>query len=87
MKENQLRQQEQIREQYELLNLTRAETNENRKLLKKIGELLQLNGSFTVLSRETIMLTYDKNFTLNMLQCRGIIAVLWDRLTKIQLDM
>ena len=54
-------QYEQLKEQYKLLNLTRVETGENRELLKRLDrELLHLNASFTVLSRETIMLIYDK---------------------------
>ena len=70
-------QQEQRREQYELFNLTRKETAKNRKLLKKLyGKLLQLNTSSPVLSRETIVLTYDTNFILIMLQLRERIAVL-----------
>ena len=81
-------QQEQIKQQYELLNLTRIVTAENRKLLMKLDkELLHLNASFAVLSRETIMLTFDKNFILTMLHLRGKIAVLQDRLTQIQFDI
>ena len=52
---------------------------ENKKLFRTLDrDLLQLNVSFTVISRETIMLAYDKNFILNMLQLRGKIAVLKD---------
>ena len=55
-------QQEQIMEQYELLNVARIETAKSRELLTKVDrELLQVHASFTVLSRETIFLTYDKN--------------------------
>ena len=36
LKEDQLMQQEQIGEQYELFNLTKVETANNRKLLKKL---------------------------------------------------
>ena len=77
LKENQLMQPEQTREQYESMNLTRVETTKDRKLLKKLDrKSLQLNASFTVLSRETIMVTYDKNFILTMLQLRSKNAVL-----------
>ena len=56
------------KEQYELLNLMRIETAKNRKLLTKLDrDSVQLNASFTVISRETIILTYDKNFILTML--------------------
>ena len=85
LKEKLLTQQEQIREQYELLNLSRVGTAKNRKLLKKLGrQLLQLNASFTVLSRETIMLNYDKNFMLTMLQLMRKISVLQYELTQVQ---
>ena len=61
LKENELLQQQQIKEQYELLNLTRVETAGNRKLLRKSDrELLQLNTSFTTLYRETIILISNK---------------------------
>ena len=44
-------QQEQIREQYQLLNLTRIEIDENGKLLRKLDQdLLQFYASFTLLS-------------------------------------
>ena len=57
LKENHLIQQDQIKEQYELLNLTRVEPAEKRKLLKKLDrELLQVNSSFTTLSRQMIIL-------------------------------
>ena len=75
-------QQEKIGEQYELLNLIRVETTENRKLCKNIREWWQYNASFTVLPKETIILTYDKNFT--MLQLTDKIAVLQGGLTQIQ---
>ena len=76
-----------IREQYELLNLSRIETAKTGKLCRKLDrELLQLNTSFTVISRETVMLTYKK-IILNMLQHRQKIAVLRDGLTQIQLDI
>ena len=56
-----------------------VETVENRKLLKKLDrELPQLSTNFTTLSTETIILTYDKNFILTMLQLRGKISVLHD---------
>ena len=62
-------QQGQIGNQYELMNLTRIEITENKKLLRKLdGDLLQLNTTFTVISRATIMLTYDKNFIWTILQ-------------------
>ena len=48
-------------------------------------ELLQLNTSFTALSRVTIMLIYDKNFILTMLHLRGKIEVLQDVLTQIHI--
>ena len=61
-------QQQQVKEQYELLNLTRVETAEYYELNKKLDqELLQLNVSFTTLSRERIMLTYDTNFILTVM--------------------
>ena len=69
LQENQLVQPEQIRKQYELLNSTRIETAKNRKLFRKLGrEILQLNASFTVVSRWTIMMSYDKHSILTMLQ-------------------
>ena len=87
LKENQLMQQEQIRECYEFLNITRVETVENRKLLKRLyREIFQLNACFTVLSTETIMLTYHKNFILIILQLRGKIAALQDGLTPVQFN-
>ena len=77
LKENQLMQQEQIKEQYELINLTRVETAKNEKLFRKLDyDLLQLNATFTALSRDMIMLIYDKNFIFNMLQLRGQISML-----------
>ena len=77
MKENYLMQWDQIKEQYKLLNLTSVENDENRKFLKKLDrKLLQLNASFITLSRETIMLTYDKDFILTMLQLRVKVVVL-----------
>ena len=69
---NQLMQQEQIWEQYKLLHLTRIETAENRRIPRKLDrELLKLDATFTGISRETIMLTLDKNFILTMLKLRG----------------
>ena len=60
-----------------LLNLTRVETAENRKLFKRLEcELLQLNASFTTLSMETVMLISNKNFILTMLQLRDKISIL-----------
>ena len=56
-------QQEQIREQYETLNLTRI-NHKNRKLLRNLDRgLLQLNVSFKLISRVPIMLTYDKTLS------------------------
>ena len=47
--------------QYKLLNRPRVENAGKGKLLKKLDrEILQPNASFTTLSRELIMLTYDK---------------------------
>ena len=70
-------QQEEIREQYELWNLTRIETAKYRKLLRKLDkELLQLNASFALISRETNMLIYGKNFTLAKFKLRGKLVVL-----------
>ena len=41
--------QQQIKEQYELLNLIKVETTENRKLPRQLDrELLQFNASFTI---------------------------------------
>ena len=37
-------------------------------------ELLQLNTTFTVLSRETVKITYDKNYILTMLHLRSKIS-------------
>ena len=77
LQDNHLIQQEQITEQYDLLYLTRKETTENRKLLIKLGrDLLQLDASFTVTSREIIMLVYDKNFIFNYVNTLRKIAVL-----------
>ena len=45
------------------LNLTRVESAENQKLLRKLDlELLQLHASFTALSMETIMLMIGISF-------------------------
>ena len=61
LKEKQIMKEEQIKEQYELLNLTRVEAAKNWKLPRKLDwELLQLNASFSAPSRETIILIYDK---------------------------
>ena len=75
-------------QQYELINLIGMETAENRKLFRKLArELLQLKASFTVLSRKTIMLTYEKNSIFTTLQLKGKIAVLQDRFTQIEFDI
>ena len=61
LNEGQLMQQEKFKEQYEWFNLTRVEAPENRKLVKTLDqELFQSNASFPPLSREMIMLTYNK---------------------------
>ena len=87
LKENQMVQQEQIKEQCVLFNVTGVETAENRKLLQKIDrELLQLNASVITFPREMIMLTYDKN-NLTMSQLRGKIADLLGGLSQIQFDI
>ena len=53
--------------QYELINLTRVDTAENKKLLRKLNhDLIQLNESFFLISRETILLRNDKDFILTM---------------------
>ena len=58
------------------------------KITHKLGsELLQINASFTALSRETRMLTGGKNFILRMLQLIGKVSVLQDGLTQIQFDI
>ena len=70
-------QKKQIMEQYELFNLNGIEAAKNRKMLRKLDrEILQLNASFTICFRETIVLIHDKNFILTMLQPIGKIAVL-----------
>ena len=52
----------QIKEQFELLNLTRVKTAGNWKLLrKKDREFLQLNASFATLSREMMVPMCEKN--------------------------
>ena len=80
-------QQEQIKEQYELLSLTRVETV-NRKILKDLDqEWLLFSESFTVPSRETITLTYDKKVIFTMPQLRHKIAILQDALIQIQFDI
>ena len=48
---------------------------------------MQLNASITVLSRETLMLTYDKNFILMILDLRGKVSILHDSLTQVQFDI
>ena len=60
---------------------------ESNLLRKRDWELLQLHTSFNVLSREKIMLTFDKNFILTMLQLWGEVSVLWNSLTQIQFGM
>ena len=78
-------QQEQIKEQLKLINLTRVEMVKNWKMLRQSDcMLLQSNASFTALFREMIMLTYDKNFTLTMLHLKEKIAIFQDCLTQIQ---
>ena len=87
MKESQLIQQKQFREQFGLINLTKVETVESHKLEQKLDqEIIQLHNSFTTLSREIIMLTYDKYFILTMQQLWREMSVLWDGLTQIQFN-
>ena len=64
-------QKEQIRKQYDLLSLTATETAKNRKLLRNLDrKLLQLNTSFTVLSREIFMLTLSMlHVTIVLFSC------------------
>ena len=72
LKENWLIQQEQVRKHYKLINLTRVETAVNCKLLRKLDqELIQLNINFPSLSRETIMLAYDKILFSLCYNCEG----------------
>ena len=77
LERNQFIQWEQIREQYEMLNLTTVEIAENKKLIKKLDrKVLQLNTGFMPLLGKKNMITHDKNFFLTMLQLRGKVPTL-----------
>ena len=88
LNENQLIQQAQIQEQWELIILTRVEAVENHKPLRALsGDLAKLNTSFFYLSTETILLTYEKNFILSLLQLQGKNICAQSSLTQIQFDI
>ena len=80
-------QQAQVQKQYKLINLTRMKTAENWQLVRKLNRhLIHLNHSLFSWSKESLLLTYDSNFILTLLQLRGIISILKAELTRIQFD-
>ena len=63
LKEYQLIHQAQVQEQCELEHLTRVKTAETVKILRKLSQsFIQFNESFFLMQRQTMLLTYAKNF-------------------------
>ena len=85
---NQNVQQEQIKENFILNNLTRVEMTWNRRILKQLDvKLISLNHSVYSLQAEIGRLQIDRNFILSMLQIRSPLSTLLVGIIQLNKDL
>ena len=78
----------QIKQTFNFVNLTYAETNTNRILLNSLQkDIVQINATVHCLSKEVKALIYDKDFFMIIFQLRRWLATLHNGLHSLRIDI
>ena len=88
LKENQHIPSSQIPKTFNLVNLTYAETDTNRFILRSLQkDVLQINGTVHHLSKELKAPFHNRNFFIIMFQLRSHLATLHNGINSIKIDI